>query len=564
MQPTTSETEPKFLERIRRGESLNDGERQEFLRWAFADFTRFCSLLQVPLKEGGRIPMRLSRIQRRYIAKRTARDIILKPRQVYMTTLEAARDLWWFLTKPGAHVILVCQSQTDMSAMKDIAEKFRIFIDSLRIAGVAFDFGKETTTEWTLPKTDAMLRIIQAGASEASASKKGRGGTVNRLHISEAAFFERAQDTFNSLQESVARTGSEVVNESTPNGASGFYYDQWQSAVEGRSAYTPHFFGWWHHPEYRFPLEDGETFEPTNQLEELLLAKGVPAECLKWYRWKIKDKGGNADLVAQEYPSDPESCFLVSGRTFFDQGRTKELLAGITDAIETIRVRISGAHEQMVDDRDGPREVPAIRIFHAPVRGNEYVLALDTAEGTEGDPSAGILFERRTGRHMATLWGQFKPVELARIAVPLARRYNGALIAVERNNHGHAVHVALTNPTTEVIVFENGSAVHRTREVADRPYANLFYDRDDKLGWINVAPTRTRALEILEQAHREGHFHTTDRFLLSEMRTFIVTDRDRAEADRGKNDDLVMGAAIGWDVICRPRPRRDLSAGEAA
>jgi len=451
-----------------------------------------------------------------------------------MTSLEAARDLWWFLTKRGARVVVVVQSQTDQTPLKDITYKFRVYVDSLRRLGLVLNFGAESACEITLPSTDSTLRIIQAGASEAAAIKKGRGGTINRLHISEAAFFERAEDTFNSLTESVPLEGSEVVIESTPNGAGGFYYEQWQAAVEGRSAYTPHFFEWWQHPEYRIPLGDGEAFEPDTALEKTLAKKGVSADCLNWYRAKVRDKGGNDRLVAQEYPSDPDTCFLLSGRGFFDGLRIAEQLALATDPAESLDIRAPGALGQIVANK----EIPALRIWHEPEWNRDYVVAVDTSEGTGGDAGTGLVFERGTGRHMATLWGQFKPWELARAVAGVGHRYNEALVAVERNNHGHACLRALD---------------------AEQNYPNIFYDRDGKQGWLNVEISRTNALDTLEQAHRAGSFQTPDRFVLGEMRTFIINRNGRAEASPGTHDDLVITAAIGWDVCCRPRQRRGLA-----
>lgn len=491
---------------------LSSEEAAQRIRQAFASFPRFCGLLKIPPKGGGpRIPLLLSPIQRAYNAARTSRDIILKPRQVYMTTLEAARDVWWFLTKPGARVVVVCQSQTDQAALKDLAYKFRIFFDSLRQLGIQLPFGVESTTEWTLPDRDATLRIIQAGASEASASKKGRGGTVNRLHISEAAFFERAEDTFNSLMESVPREGSEVVNESTPNGASGFYYEQWRASVEGRSGYTPHFFPWWHHPEYRLPLDEGETFEPETSLESQLLDKGVPPECLNWYRWKVRDKGGNADLVAQEFPSDPDTCFLVSGRTFFDIKLISESIGTATDPIA-------------VEDHD------CLHIWAYPRRGSEYVISADPAEGGGGDPSAALVYERGTGAHVATLHGQFIPWDLAAKLAILGKRYNSAQLVPERNNHGHAVIQSLQRK-------------HR--------YPHIYRHTDGKLGWLTNEPSRALMLDELDAAHRRKSWKTQDRLVLAQMRTFIVGATGKPAAAPGEHDDLIMAAAIGWAVATR-------------
>ena len=483
------------------------------------DFPRFCGLLQIqPTEGGGRIPFILSPVQRAYCAKRTARDIILKPRQVHMTTVEAARDLWWFLNKNGARVVVVCQSQTDQAALKDIAYKFTLFIDSLRRLGIDLQLGRESTTEWSLPSRDATLRIIQAGASEASASKKGRGGTVNRLHISEAAFFERAEDTFNSLMESVPMHGSEVVNESTPNGASGFYYEQWKAAVEGRSGYVPHFFPWWIHPAYHRRLEPGESLEPLSELEQSLVLRGATPEALAWRRWKVRDKGGADHLVTQEYPNDPETCFLVSGRCFFDA----ELVVPLVNAA-TPPVRVD--------------EKGQLRVWQEPRRGSAYVIGADTAEGGGGDPSAAIVYERATGAHVATLHGQFIPWDFAAQLAKLGSFYNGATLAPERNNHGHAVLQSLQR---------------------EHKYPRIYLHHDGKPGWLTSEATRSPMLDALDASHRRGTWSSCDVALLGQMRKFVIALNGKAQAAQGEHDDLVMASAIGWAVITRPGPREGL------
>lgn len=490
-------------------ESAERRSRAELLSWALADFRRFCGLLQIqPKGGGGRIRFNLSPIQRQYDAARTPRDIILKPRQVYITTLEAARDLWFFLTRPGARVVVVCQSQTDGAPFKDISEKFRLFIDSLARAGLKLEFGRESFGEWSLPARDSTMRIIQAGASEAAAAKKGRGGTVNRLHVTEAAFFERAETTFNSLLESVPgpEHGSEVVNESTPNGVGGFYHEQWEAAVRGLSGYKPHFFRWWEHPEYTLPLEADEVVKPETELEEKLVSLGVSPPQLKWYRRKLAEKG--RALTAQEYPSDPDSCFLVSGRGFFEQEVTARLLAKATEPVEK-------------------RERDRVRIWRKPESGKLYILTLDTSEGVGGDPSGGILRERATGELAATIDGQYPPWELARTGAKLGREYNDAIIAVERNNHGHAALQALER---------------------EEKYKKIYKHADDKLGWPTNAVTRPQILDALEDAHRNGLWASPDRATLEQFRTFIVPATGKPEAAPGAHDDLVMAEAIAWAV----------------
>jgi hypothetical protein len=301
--------------------------------------------------------------------------------------------------------------------------------------------------------------------------------------------------------------GSEIVNESTPNGAAGFFYRACKAAENGQGAHRLHFFPWFEASEYSTPLEPGEKIAPTTERERFLASRGVTPEQLKWYRAKVVDKGGQ-EKTDQEYPSDPETCFLVSGRGFFDQAITTGLLAKVSAPTET-------------------RERDRIRIWKKPVAGAKYLLSLDTSEGGGGDPSAGILRDRASGEHVATIDGQYEPPELARSGAKLGLEYNQAEIAVERNNHGHSVLQALER---------------------EQRYPKIYAHADKKHGWPTNQVTRPQMLDDLEDAHRRGLWSTNDRQVLAQFRTFIVPDSGKPQAAPGEHDDLVMAEAIGWAV----------------
>jgi len=59
--------------------------------------------------------------------------------------------------------------------------------------------------------------------------------------------------------------------------------------------------------------------------------------------------------------------------------------------------------------------------------------------GSDGDFACAQVIERASGMQCAELQGHFPPSELAARVALIARDYNQALVAVERNNHGHAV-----------------------------------------------------------------------------------------------------------------------------
>jgi hypothetical protein len=482
---------------------------------AKTDFRAFCELVRIAPKDprqGSKVPLHHNAIQNLFEVNRTGRDVVLKPRQIGFTTLEVARDLWTFVAKPGARVVIVCQSTSDGAPAKLISGVLILMISALIEAGWPLKFRTEAWNEWVLDNGNS-LRIAVAGASETSASKKGRAGTITRLHLTETAFYEYAATTLNALYECVPgpETGSEIVSESTPNGAAGTFFEQCKSAQLGKTDFKFHFYPWHLHEEYRRELDPGEELELDD--EELEFTKlGVTHEQLKWRRLKIAEKGRSA--FDQEYASDPETCFLVSGSGYFDSDRVTQIIAN-TEGIKPLETRSHGQ----------------VRIYAAPRPGTRYVLALDPSEGTGGDPAAGIMLDQATGEHVATIDGQFTPYQLAKEAAALATEYNEALIAPERNNHGHAVILALT----------------KTDGVSPPLYSYVYEHDDERFGFPNNPATRPEMLSDFEDAIRNRYATTTDAAVASQLRTFVLID-GKPQAANGANDDLVMAYAIGWSV----------------
>lgn len=482
------------------------------------DFVGFSRLLDILPRDGVRRKLEANPIQRALEAARTGRDIVLKPRQVGLTTWELARDLWCFLTRPGSRVVVVVQSITGNGPLRENSEKLRMMLQGLEAEGIRLLFRTETTSEWTLPSMDSSLRIVEAGASLAAAAKKGRSGTITRLHVTELAFFEHAAATLNAILECVPgrQYGSEIVIESTANGAAGTFYERYEAAKAGRSEYRAHFFRWQDEPEYRAELAPGELFAPETERElELHEKHGATLEQIKWYRSKVADKG--SDLVDQEYPLDEERAWLVAGRMFFEKTVLEKLLRGTRDPIRVERGELS--------------------VWKDPEPGKVYVVVVDPSEGVGGDPGAALVLERATGEHVATLHGQFQPTLLADKVADLGRRYNTALVVVERTNHGHGVIAALGRGASE------GEA---------EKYPRVYRGKDTRQGWNPTEASRSSALDSLEGAMRKGHWTTPDRRVLAEMLTFVVNKDGKAEAASGAHDDLVMAAAIGYDVVSKP------------
>lgn len=487
-----------------------------------ADFIAFAAQLDIYDVNINRVKLRPNAIQSGFEVSRTGRDIVLKPRQVGLTIWELARDVWFFLTRPGARVVVVVQSQTEGDVLRETCERIRIMFDALAEVGVALDFRSESVGHWVLG--DASLKVITAGASEKSAAKKGRGGTIHRLHITELAIFECAKTTLAGMLQCVPgpETGSEIVIESTANGAAGMFYERWLSAKKGDDGYTPHFFRWTQDPKRQAALDPGEAVVAETDRERALFDKyGATPEQVKWYRRTVADNG--QDLTDQEFPIDEETCWLVAGRMFFDRVAIVAL-RGKTSA--PIATELGGA----------------LRIWRRAECGRGYVVSVDPSEGMGGDPGAAVVYDRASGEVVAALHGQFPTVRLAFVAYDIGVTYNTALLAIERNNHGTSVLSHLANPPAPI----DGTP-------ARKPYPNIFNDRDGKPGWNNTLASRPAALDALEDAIRTGRWATPDVATIEEMLVFVVGSNGKAEAARGAHDDLVMASAIGLDVIRKPQ-----------
>ena len=199
-------------------------------------------------------------IERQSQAVRPVRIIILKARQIGFSTAVAALFYQRAATVEGTHAMIVAH-KADASA--NIFNKTKLFwecsppdIRPLRRAANARELIFENPSAKSEerardPGLRSRIEIETAGNRDA-----GRSATIQLLHLSELAFWPHAEQTMASLMQAVPNLpGTMVVIESTANGAGGAFYQEWQRASKGQSVFTPLFFPWFEHGEYRMEEE---------------------------------------------------------------------------------------------------------------------------------------------------------------------------------------------------------------------------------------------------------------------------------------------------------------------
>ena len=472
---------------------------------------RFCSFLaaewlRVRNRDGVLQPLRPNAVQQAFEAGRAQGNIVLKARQMGMTTWVAGRFFLKTITATGVLSVQVAHTREAAESIFGVVQRmWENLPEDLREGPLQRT--RSTAGRMVFGALDSEFRVLSAG--EAST---GRGLTIQNLHASEVSRWpDDAAATLAGLRAALA-PGGEITLESTPTGAQGAFYEEWMraDAPGGATSLKRHFFPWWLEPAYVGPAPTGPLTD-----EELALMRGygLSAAQIGFRRGLARSFGG---LRAQEFAEDALSCFKASGECCFE--------------IEAIERRAANLPVPLGSRRDG-----TLLEWLPPLPGKRYVLGVDTAGGgSEGDYAAVQVIELATGLQCAELRAHLAPLELARVAAALAREYSGALIAVERNNHGAAVLAYL-------------DAVERYP---------LLYEQAGVAGWLTTAGSKPAMIGRMGALLLESPAIFSSERLLRECRSFVRFANGSTGAATGAHDDCLMAMAVAQAVRAEKLGRR--------
>ena len=449
-------------------------------------------LLVVRTREGKPKKLKANEVQKAFELRRDTRNIVLKARQMGLTTWVAARFFLRTITQPGTLTLEVAHTQ---EAAEEIFRMVHRFVDWLpdNLRNGPLRTSRANVRQIVFPKIDAQYRVVSAGDQNA-----GRGLTVQNLHCSELARWPGdASETLAGLRAALA-PGAELILESTPDGVGGCFYEEWQKA--GEQGMVRHFFPWWMERRYRAKAVDEASL--TNEERDLMAHRLLDLEQIGFRR---QIRADFRSLARQEYAESDESCFLASGNSVFELDAIEARLATMAPPVE---VRRNGELE----------------IWLPPLKGKEYLVAVDPAGGgSEGDYSAAQVLEMETGLQCAEFAGHVGGWELARLVTALAAEYNRAWLVVERNNHGSGVLALIETACGYGKVYRQGG----------------------QAGWLTTTMSRPAALGRLDAGFVEQPERFQSRRLLAECRSFVRLPNGGSGARPGTHDDRVMAMAIG-------------------
>lgn len=489
-------------------------------------------------KNSNIIPLKFNEPQQRYynVIKelkkqgKPVRIIILKARQMGFSTATEGIFFKETVTKSNINTVIVAHTEESTA---NLFEMSKFMYDQLPDA-MKPEKKKSNAKELVFDKEDGTGLKSKIKCFTAGGKGIGRSNTINKLHISELAFWTGdKKKTLVGLLQAVPNTpDTTVIIESTANGFE-YYKELWDDAVAGKNDFTPLFIGWNELQEYQMPYTGFELTKEEKQLQNLY---GLTLDQLTWRRWCIANNcGGDVQQFKQEYPINPEEAFISTGKCYFDKQKVIERIQQVKD-IKPVKQgyfdydynEISISNIRWVEDKEGP-----IKIYKEPKKGYPYVLSGDTS-GEGSDYFTGHVLDNTSGEQVAVLKQEFDEISYTRQMYCLGKYYNNALIGIEANYS--------TYPIQELQRLKYPKQFVRKKE--DKFTKNI----EKSYGFKTTAITRPLILAQLQTIMKELTELIVDEDTLKEALTFIKNERGRPEAQVGYHDDLVMALAIAYYI----------------
>jgi len=289
------------------------------------------------------------------------RVIIVKGRQQGCSTYVSGRYFHKTTHNKGTRTFILTQAEKATGNLFDLVLRY---LENLPKA-VKPSTGKKNASGIMFDKLDSSYALGTAASGDV-----GRSDTIQLLHGSEVAFWEKAEEIQTGIMQTVADiAGTEIILESTANGESGMFYNLTMDALKGLNYYKVVFIPWYWQEEYVLPVD--ETFERTPQEDKLVEMYGLKDEQLSWRRNKISNLKSEI-MFKQEYPFTVNEAFQSTGENrMFDPEAIREAMEKplrevnpkISQLIVGVDPALSGDHTAICY-RDGNQVIKTEKLPH--------------------------------------------------------------------------------------------------------------------------------------------------------------------------------------------------------
>ena len=359
-----------------------------------AKFEAFCGQLRIDTKERGRVPLTFLGTQRYFIeevSRGLEEDIhnfvVLKGRQLGISTVSLAFDLYWLFKHRGLQGLLVTDTDENRELFRSYLTQY---IASLPSSAKPKGTG-HNRVQLTLANSSRLVYLV---AGTRKQGNLGRGKAGNFMHATECSSWGD-EEGYSSLMNTLAQQNPNrlYIFESTARGYN-MFYEQWETAKKSKTQKAI-FIGWWRNEIYRKERGsvDFKTFwdgGPTS--DELVWIKEVyeryhykiQPEQIAWWRWYVEEQMKADEMMAlQEMPPTEEYAFQLSGSKFFSGERVNIAYQSAMKRPEPKYFRYKfGLHFEDTELLETTEDNAELTIWAFPEPNGVYVIGADPAYGS--------------------------------------------------------------------------------------------------------------------------------------------------------------------------------------
>jgi hypothetical protein len=442
------------------------------------------------------------------------RALILKARQQGISTYTAGRVFWKTYYTPNTRSVVLAHDSATSDALFTMSKNY---IDRMP-EGIRPELIKSNAKEIKFAHNDSGYRLYTAGSSEA-----GRGTTPTILHASECAFWQHDEKILAGLFQGVSSSaGTEIILESTANGATGAFHRLWKATERGNTDYIAIFLPWFLTQEYRTPAPEGMVL--SLEEKDLVSRFKLDEDQLFWRRLKTAESGELK--FRQEYPATAEEAFIVSGSNVFNIEKLNSL--------ECVPAKSKKRLDRDMYTWESSVEGP-LSIWKSPDFDEKFIIGADVALGVGQDYSVATVMNK--DREVVAMFrdNTIDPAMYGELLFYLGRYYNNSLIAVESNSMG----IATLQKLKEMNYL---NLYHQTK------IANVSKEEGTRLGWRTTQASKQAVISNLKNWIENDDIAIYSTTIVDELLDYVSDESGKTNAMPGSYDDTVMALAITAEV----------------
>jgi len=534
------------------------------MKFNLKQFYEFCSQLKIETKEHGLKRMDKLLGTQTYVMDEITQGleedkhffVILKGRQLGITTITLALDLYWHFIHAGLQGTLTTDTEENRDMFRST---LAMYMDGLpkeyKIPLIAHN-----RNQFSLRNRS---RLFYQVAGLRAKGSLGRGKAITYLHGTETSSWGD-EEGLASLLASLAEQNPNrlYIFESTARGFN-MFHDMYMTAKKARTQKAI-FCGWWRNEFYSVDAKsdiyrvywDGkltpEEKEWTKDIKKLYNYE-VNSRQMAWWRWKLLEGMKDEALMMQEFPPTEDYAFIQSGLGFFSTARCTDAVK-IAKKINCEFYRYTfGSNFQDTNVVKSTERLATLCIWEEPIDTAYYVIGADPAYGSSDWADRFCIQVYRCYADGMEQVAEFATSEMntyqfAWVIAHLAGAYKNSTLNLEVNGPGQAVINEMRNLRRQASAM--GGATGKSLMDVYGSMTNYIWRRNDSLGgpsnsigWLTTSSSKERMLNYFKDYFERGLLAVYSMDLLEEMKT-IVRDGSHIEASGRNKDDRVMATGL--------------------